>query len=92
MCGGSGSWREGSCTWQSRNSRNVALGNIVRTLPMNQMAGKKVFGGYVPNSKLESRRLKGSENQWAVSPKERHACVANPLPRSVSPRGGCRHV
>ena len=53
---------------------------------------RKVFGLYVVLSNLESRRLKGPENEWAASPKDRNACAANPARRSVQPQEGGRHA
>lgn len=53
---------------------------------------RKIFGGSVFISKVESRRLKGSENQWGVSSKERNASAANLVRLSVPPREGCHHV
>jgi hypothetical protein len=54
--------------------------------------GKKVFGGSVFVSKLESRRLKGSKNQWAVCPKECNASAANSVRQSVPSQEGCCHA
>jgi hypothetical protein len=53
---------------------------------------RKVFGGSVFVSKLESRRLKSSENQWAESSEELNACAANSVRLSVPPPEGCHHV
>jgi hypothetical protein len=60
--------------------------------PEDQRSGKKVFGFYVVLSNLESRRLKGSENQWSASPEECNACAANPVRLPVPLRVGCRNV
>lgn len=54
--------------------------------------GRKFFHGHVILSKLESRRLMGSINQWIAGSKERDLCVAKSMRRSAEPTQRCRNA